>query len=112
MIFRQKMIFDKVQFGFISSIIQDRSGSYYRKERQLPVPPYIGLVPFMMVWYVISPKKSDDLSGVPVFCYLKSKTGTYFVTLNNFVVLNDSDIFFIIIDDNHWLFNHFVILVR
>ena len=57
MIFRQKMIFDKVQFGFISSIIQDRSGSYYRKERQLPVPPYIGLVPFMMVWYVISPKK-------------------------------------------------------
>jgi len=47
MILGQKMIFDKVQFGFISSIIQDRSGSYYRKERQLPVPPYIGLVPFI-----------------------------------------------------------------
>ena len=43
----QKMIFHKVQFGFISSIIQDRSGSYYRKERQLRVPPYIGLVPFI-----------------------------------------------------------------
>ena len=47
MISEEKMIFDKVQFGFISSIIQNRSGSYYRKERQLPVPPYIGLVPFI-----------------------------------------------------------------
>ena len=47
MISGQKMIFDKVQFGFISSIIQDRSGSYYRKERQLLIPPYIGLVPFI-----------------------------------------------------------------
>lgn len=28
------------------------------------------------------------------------------------MILNYSDIFFIIIDDNHWLFNHFVILVR
>ena len=72
MIFRQKMIFDKVQFGFISSIIQDRSGSYYRKERQLPVPPYIGLVPFTMVWYVISLKKSLMICLVfPFFCYLK-----------------------------------------
>lgn len=47
MILGQKMIFHKVQFGFISSIIQDRSGSYYRKERQLRVPPYIGIVPFI-----------------------------------------------------------------
>ena len=41
------LIFDKVQFGFISSIIQDRSGSYYRKERQLLLLPYVGLVPLV-----------------------------------------------------------------